>query len=99
MCLLEDDEDFLKAKGYSYEATAENSVVNLVIKNFPLPSAYEPNTVDLLIRLPAGYPQGNPDMFWTDPHVRRKNGVDPQAASVEETYLGRRWQRWSRHWN
>jgi hypothetical protein len=99
MALLEEDEEFLKAKGYRYEATSENSVLNLVIKDFVLPTAYLPNTVDLLIRIPPGYPQGNPDMFWTDPHVRKVNGTDPQCASVRETHLGRTWQRWSRHWS
>src|SRR6266542_4356705 len=99
MSLLEADEEFLKRKGYLHEVTLENSVTNLVIKDFPLPLAYSPSAADLLIRLPAGYPQGNPVMFWTFPHVRRVGGGDPQAASVEETYLGRKWQRWSRHWN
>jgi len=97
--LLEDDEEFLNSKGYRYEATPENSIVNLVIKDFPLPSAYTPDTVDLLIRIPPGYPQGNPDMFWTDPHVQKANGGDPHCASVKESYLGRMWQRWSRHWS
>jgi hypothetical protein len=99
MCLLEEDEEYLKAKRYEYEATPENSVVNLVIKGFTLPPAYNPSRVDLLIRLPPGYPQGHPDMFWTDPHVQKANGGDPNAASVEENYIGRKWQRWSRHWS
>jgi hypothetical protein len=99
MSLLEEDEEFLNTKGYRYEATAENSVLNLVIKDFVLPMTYSPNTVDLLIRIPPGYTQGNPDMFWTDPYVRKADGAEPQCASVKETYLGRTWQRWSRHWS
>ena len=99
MSLLEADAEFLTRKGYLTEVTLENSFVNLVIKNFPLGPAYSPNEAELLIRLPPGYPQGHPDMFWTSPRVQRVGGGDPQTATVEETYLGRAWQRWSRHWS
>lgn len=96
--LLEDDEAFLKEKGYSYTTTLENSVVHIVIKGFPFPVAYQPTAADLLIRLPAGYPQANPDMFWTRPDVMLASGAFPQAAATHENYLGQSWQRWSRHW-
>jgi hypothetical protein len=43
VCLLEEDEEFLQGKGYDYEATPENEVVNLVIKDFPLPPTYSPD--------------------------------------------------------
>jgi hypothetical protein len=96
--LLEDDEQFLKEKGYSYTTTVENSVIHVVIHGFPLPLMYQPTQADLLIRLPAGYPQANPDMFWTRPDIMLANGAVPQAASAHESYLGQSWQRWSRHW-
>jgi len=99
MALLEVDEEFLSRKGYVYDVTSENASTAVVIKDFPLPPAYSPQLVELLIRLPAGYPQGNPDMFWTAPHVQRVGGGDPLAASEKETHLGRVWQRWSRHWS
>jgi len=96
--LLEDDEQFLKEKGYSYTTTVENSVIHIVIHGFPIPLMYQPTQADLLIRLPAGYPQANPDMFWTRPDIMLANGAVPQAASTHESYLGQTWQRWSRHW-
>lgn len=96
--LLEDDEQFLQEKGYAYTAALENSVVHVVISGFPLPEAYTPTSADLLIRLPPGYPQGNPDMFWTRPVVALANGSVPVGAGAHETHLGQSWQRWSRHW-
>src|SRR5207244_3356101 len=87
-----------KEKGYSYTATLENSFVHIVIQGFPFPTTYKPTTADLLVRLPPGYPQANPDMFWTRPDVTLLNGNFPQAAANHETYLGQPWQRWSRHW-
>jgi Prokaryotic E2 family E len=96
--LLEDDEQFLKEKGYSYTTTVENSVTHLVIHGFPFPLMYQPTQADLLIRLPAGYPQANPDMFWTRPDIMLTSGAVPQAAGAHESYLGQSWQRWSRHW-
>jgi hypothetical protein len=38
--LLEDDEKFLKEKGYSYTTTVESSVVHIVIQGFPFPLPY-----------------------------------------------------------
>jgi hypothetical protein len=96
--LLDDDEQFLKEKGYSYTTALESSIVHVVIKGFPFPVTYKPTEADLLIRLPAGYPQANPDMFWTRPDVTLASGAAPQAATTHETYLGQSWQRWSRHW-
>jgi hypothetical protein len=97
--LLEADEAFLKEKGYAYAVSRENAAVHLVISAFPFPAAYTPRSADLLIRLPVGYPAGNPDMFWTRPDVCLASGAMPTAASAKETYLGVLWQRWSRHWS
>ena len=96
--LLEDDELFLKEKGYSYTTAIENSAIHIVIHGFSFPLMYQPRQADLLIRLPPGYPQANPDMFWTRPDITLASGAMPQAAGTHEPYLGQTWQRWSRHW-
>lgn len=69
----------------------------LVIHEFPMPSGLSPAAVDLMVRLPPGYPDVPPDMFWCAPHVSRDDGGYPVAADVTETHLGRPWQRFSRH--
>ena len=98
--LPEIDVEFLREKGFVFETIREGGFVNLVIRDCPLPPVYKPSVVDLLIRLPAGYPNVNPDMFWTRPTVSLVNGgAPPLAANVQETYNGVPWQRWSRHIN
>jgi len=99
MQLLEEEELYLQGKGFEFTALDRGAELHLVIHKFPLPTAYVPQNVDLLIRLPAGYPNAKPDMFWTDPWVSLASGQAPQAANVKEIYGDRPWQRWSRHWN
>jgi len=95
--LPEVDVEFLSNKGYDFEEYQTGGEVHLIIHNFPLPPHYVPRTCDLLLKLPAGFPNANPDMFWTSPIVRLANGESPVAANVTEVYNGRAWQRWSRH--
>lgn len=97
--LPEDDVAFLESKGYRYTFTPERRVGYLVIADFPFPRAYTPRTAELLIRIVAGYPNSQLDMFWTSPDVRlAATNAFPDRSNVKETYLGRSWQRWSRHW-
>lgn len=90
----EADREFLEEKGYTYDVTQTGPEVRVTIQEFPLPTPYTPRAVQLMLKLPAGYPNANPDMFWTRPDVRlAANGAFPQAADVHEDG----WQRWSRH--
>jgi hypothetical protein len=41
----------------------------LVISDCELPKGFEPNPVELLIKLPPGFPDAAPDMFWVFPAV------------------------------
>lgn len=68
----------------------------LVIQDYQLPAGFEPNRVELLVKLPPGFPDAAPDMFWVSPEVRRGNGNLPRATS-NESLLGRTWQRFSWH--
>jgi hypothetical protein len=96
--LPSDDQAFLEERNHSFEVTADGGMVCVVIKEFKLPAGYEPATTDLLLRLPPGYPDAPPDMFWCDPPVSfAGNGGVPKASEVRENYLGRTWQRFSRH--
>lgn len=96
--LTDEDRDYLSGLGYQNEVTDEGGWTNIVLKGYRLPSGFDPGTTDLLVRLPAGFPDVPPDMYWVDPEVRlTKTGGYPPAAEHFETYLGRRWQRFSRH--
>jgi hypothetical protein len=70
--------------------------VFVVISNYELPVGFAPNQVDLLVKLPPGFPDAAPDMFWVHPGVRGPNGIVPKATSPERL-LGKEWQRFSWH--
>lgn len=93
------DRDFLVEKGYKFSARRVGADVHVVIENFPFPAAYTPRVANLLIILPAGYPNANLDMFRTIPDVMLASGGWPKNADNRETYEAVSWQRWSRHFN
>jgi len=96
--LTDEDREYLSGLGYQFEVTEEGRWTNLVLKDYRLPAGFDHATTDLLVRLQAGFPDSPPDMFWVDPEVRlTRTGAHPNAASNFETYIGRRWQRFSRH--
>lgn len=72
-------------------------MICVTIPQYRLPDGYAPACVDLLLRLPPGFPDVPPDMFWTDPVVTYNDGHPPLATELRESYLGRSWQRFSRH--
>jgi Prokaryotic E2 family E len=98
--LAPSDEAYLRGKGLEFEVAADQGLICVVIKNYLLPGGYDRASTDLLLRLPKGFPDAQPDMFWCDPPVRiAGSGAFPQAADLMESYLGRTWQRFSRHLN
>ena len=99
MPLIRSDETFLEERGLSYEVREESGMTCVVFPDWSLPPGCDASSADLLIRLPAGYPDIPPDMWWFDPPVRRLDGQEIPATQAVEQHLGRSWQRWSRHFN
>ncbi len=95
--LSQADSAFLDERGLAYEVISEGQMFSLIISDFPLPAGYEPTVVNLLLQLPATFPDAAPDMWWTSPAVTYAGGGVPPASEVRETHHGRTWQRWSRH--
>lgn len=95
--LQESDQAFLDESGVEYDIRLEGGMVCVVMKNWSLPPGYSPERSDLLLRLPAGFPDVPPDMFWFDPAVSYSQGGVPPASESREAHLGRTWQRFSRH--
>jgi hypothetical protein len=83
--------------------TEGDGVANVLIANYPIESRhYNKSTIELLIRIPLSYPNGKPDMFWTDEDLLLKNGQIPKNSEVIEIWLGKRRRRFSWHlakWN
>ena len=99
MSIPELDIAFLKERDIEYAVSVESGMTCVVISRWRLPKGFNRTETDLLVRLSPGYPDLAPDMWWFDPEVLRADGQQLPATSVYETYLGRRWQRWSRHFN
>jgi hypothetical protein len=68
----------------------------LVISDFELPGGFQPNRVELLVKLPPGFPDAAPDMFWVCPAVRTATGNMPRSTT-NERLLDKNWQRFSWH--
>ncbi len=74
-----------------------NSKFGLLIEDFPVPKGILPATSNLMILIPVGYPGSPLDMFYFDPPLRKSNDMDIACVSTE-MHFGRKWQRWSRHY-
>lgn len=95
--LPEEDLQYLKANHPSYLLQIESNSICVLIPGFPLPKGYSLAQSDLLLVLSSLYPDARPDMWWFDPPAVRADGqVIPQTEATGQ-YLGRTWQRWSRH--
>ncbi len=100
MHLPEDDQIFLKERGYDWSVYPGDSQGGfLVIRNFDvIGGGFSPNPTDLMIRIPSQYNMAPLDMWYCDPPIRlAATGQFAQASEVTESHLGRVWQRFSRH--
>jgi len=96
--LPEDDELFLRGKGFDWSLIPDGEGTLLILKAFPLNAdKYDRSTTELMIRIPAQYNMAKLDMWYVDPPIRLKGGNYPHQAGVFETHGGKSWQRFSRH--
>ena len=99
--LLEEVRRF-RDQGHEVEAIEADGFANLVFHSYRLPGSLSKATTDLVVKIPLSYPNGRPDMFWTDTDVLLRDGRVPRSADSIETFLGRQWRRFSWHpqaWN
>lgn len=99
MTLPKSDIAYLSERGVAHETATESGMLCVVMPRWRLPQGLDRDTADLLVRLSPGYPDVPPDMWWFSPAVHLANGANLPATNVVETYLGRKWQRWSRHFD
>jgi hypothetical protein len=91
------DQAFLTERHPGWSQGVEAGMLCVVLPNFPLPAGLTLASADLLLRLSPGYPDIAPDMWWFEPFVCRTDGGEIVQTNSHEVYLGRTWQRWSRH--
>ena len=97
MTLPQSDIAYLNERGIRHKIVPESGMVCVVRRRWPLPSGLNHDAADLLLRLSPGFPDVPPEMWWFSPPVLSASGQAMPATNVIETYLGREWQRWSRH--
>lgn len=98
MALPEQDEAYLREKGYLWELVATGGEQLLILHGYELPpDKYAPSVVDMLIRIPAGYPMVFLDMFFIAQEVRKTDGTFPTNIS-QLALNGGTWHQWSRHY-
>lgn len=96
--LEQEDREWLAENGYKFEVVDEGGITNLILKDFLLPRGFDRETTDLLTRLPPGFPDTAPDMFWADPPIKMAiTGAFAPASDLMEPHVSRTWQRFSRH--
>jgi len=96
--LRREDRVFLERTGYTFDVQDEGGMTCVVIHDYRLPPGFNRTTCQLLLRLPGGFPDTQPDMFWVlPPVVLAATGRPPAAAEHNEPHLGQTWQRFSRH--
>lgn len=95
------DAAYLESRNIIFEECSESGQSGVILKGVQLPvGKFTSDVVDVLIMLPAGYPDCPPDMFYCTPWLKLlANGTDPRAANVTHAFAGQNWQRWSRHNN
>lgn len=94
-----DDRNYLTSKGIAFEEVEDGLQKGIILRGHQLPlGRFDSTSADILIMLPAGYPDVAPDMFYTMPWVKLvPEGRYPRAADQSVTFAGQNWQRWSRH--
>lgn len=94
--LPELDSEYLNLKGFKWELPQPGY---LLLREVPVSlDVFDHAFVDVLIRIPNGYPTAALDMFYVLPELKlRSTGGHPTAASAFEGHIGRNWQRFSRH--
>jgi len=92
---------YLTERGITFEEVEEGGQKAVVLRGYTLPSGrFNSPTADILILLPAGYPDNPPDMFYALPWLRLvASNRYPRAADQPAAFAGKSWQRWSRHNN
>lgn len=90
---------YLTERGVTFDEVEEGGQKAVILRSFSLPPGrFDVPAADILILLPAGYPDTPPDMFYAHPWLRLLTANRyPNAADQSFAFFGQTWQRWSRH--
>lgn len=98
--LENDARELSEAIGLEVRLAEEGDQVLIHVLGVPLPQeVFRLGSTDVLFKTDYQYPYSSMDMFWTDVEVVKADGAVPEGAGGIETYLGRKWRRFSWHRN
>ena len=92
----EEDETYLAACDRRWEAITEAGVRWLILFGFPVPDAYNHQSVSAALRIPPSYPDDQIDMVYFFPPLALRSGRAIAALSSFQLD-GKVYQQWSRH--
>lgn len=95
------DRKYLADQKLDYVEISEGAQRGVIFRSYSVPEGrLDSSSADVLILLPAGYPDTPPDMFYCEPWLKvTPNLTYPACADVSFTFAAKNWQRWSRHNN
>jgi hypothetical protein len=90
---------YLIERGIKFDEVEISGQKAVILRGVILPAGrFDAAAADILILLPAGYPDSPPDMFYAQPWLRLTGRrAYPRAADQPYSFAGQNWQRWSRH--
>lgn len=92
---------YLNERAIAFEEVESGGIKGVILRQFGLPPGrFDAAAADILVLLPAGYPDTPPDMFHASPWLRlMASDRYPNAADQPVAFADQNWQRWSRHNN
>ena len=92
---------YLVDRSIAFQEIDDGAQKGVVLSGMSLPAGrFDAPSADILILLPAGYPDNPPDMFYAKPWLKLSSSRSyPKAADRSFNFAGQSWQRWSRHNN
>lgn len=90
------DEEYLDARGLTWETIFNGETQWLLIHCWKLPTGYNHTETSLALLIPPNYSDSQLDMVYVKPALIRNDGKSINSLS-NETISGEIWQRWSRH--
>lgn len=95
--LPEEDEAYLDAKRYRWEAIQPAGAQWLLVHDFPIPPGYTVGKATVAIRIGGAYPPAALDMAYFHPALKRTDAVVVRATEGTVAIEGVQFQQWSRH--
>jgi E2/UBC family protein E len=87
----------LEKRGFRVTRCEHEGYAVLILEEYAVPPGWSKRATRMLLKLPVSFPNGKPDMFWTDRDLTLAGGAVPDRADSFESIGGASWRRFSWH--